>query len=209
MKEMFPGFYSPTDEQIDAAWKGDNTLFVFDTNTLLNLYGYADQTRQDFFSILDEISDRIWLPYHVVLEYQRRRLSVIKNEKAVFRRIGDILSKVENLFESDFRELDLDRRFPTLDENTDKLYSDIKKLFSAYRKSVTYWDNKQPCVRGHDLIRESLNDYFLEKVGAIPEDQASLNKFFEEGDKRYQNNVPPGYKDLDKDKRGGDLFMPV
>ncbi|MBE4223283.1 hypothetical protein HJ016_23945 [Vibrio parahaemolyticus] len=52
MKDKFKGFYSPTDTQIEDAWKDDSTIFVFDTNVLINLYGYAEQTRKDFFDVL-------------------------------------------------------------------------------------------------------------------------------------------------------------
>ncbi|WP_370622862.1 PIN-like domain-containing protein [Vreelandella alkaliphila] len=52
---------------------------MFDTNVLLNLYGYAKQTREDFFSILQSINEKLWIPYHAGLEYQRRRLNIIRN----------------------------------------------------------------------------------------------------------------------------------
>jgi hypothetical protein len=93
MKKTFPGFYHPTDPELSKAWVSDRTLFVFDTNTLLNLYGYAPQTRNDFFSILKILTNRIWLPYHVVLEYQRRRIGVIKNEKNIFMQIEKFFKK--------------------------------------------------------------------------------------------------------------------
>ena len=73
MKDVFKGFYSIDNEVLKQLWKDEKTLFVFDTNVLLNLYGYAKQTRDDFFSILDAVNDKIWIPHHVGLEYQRRR----------------------------------------------------------------------------------------------------------------------------------------
>jgi len=207
MKKMFPGFYSPSEEELDKAWKDDKTLFVFDTNTLLNLYGYASQTREDFFTILEVISDRIWIPYHVGLEYQRRRLSVIRDEKAVFKKLEGLLADVDKIFESDFSGLALNRRFPTLFKNTEKLHTDIKKLISGYKKSVSHWDQKQPCVRGHDNIRERINKLFDSKIGEIPENQEFLNEIFKEGDKRYKHNIPPGFKDKKKSERDDSTFF--
>ena len=207
MKRIFPGFYSPSEKELDDAWKSDSTLFVFDTNTLLNLYGYASQTRDDFFIILDAVSQRIWIPYHVGLEYQKRRLSVVKDEKAVFNNVEELLLKIDKVFESDFSKLALDRRFPTLHTNTEKLRSDIKKLVSAYRKSVTHWDKKQPCVRGHDAIREKISSAFEGKTGIIPESQEYLNNIFKEGEIRYKNNAPPGYKDGGKSKSNNSRFI--
>jgi hypothetical protein len=207
MKSVFPGFYNPSDDVLDAAWKDDGTLFVFDTNTLLNLYGYAAQTRDDFFSILNAISDNIWIPYHVGLEYQRRRLSVVRDEKAIFRKIEDLLGRIDKIFESDFSELALNRRFPTLHENTEKLHADIKKHISSYKRSLAHWDKKQPCVRGHDAIRDKLNSLFEGKIGDQPDTQDSLDEIFKEGEKRFKNKVPPGYKDSSKASKNNARFV--
>lgn len=98
MKNMMKGFYNPNDKELDSAWNSEQTLFVFDTNTLLNLYEYAEQTRSDFFSVIEKIRDRVWIPYHVALEYQRRRLGVIKAEKQIFSKIGENLKKINSVF---------------------------------------------------------------------------------------------------------------
>lgn len=197
---MYCGFYNPSEKLIADSWNNEKTIFSFDTNVFLNLYGYADQTRLDFYELLNAIKDRIWIPYHVGLEYQRRRLEVIRNEKAIFNKIEENLKKIEKIFDSDFKNLELERRFPDLHINTDKLCKDIQKLISNYKKSVTHWDKKQPCVRSHDVIRDKLNDLFNGKVGDKPADQTWLNDLYKEGEERYKNKVPPGFKDSDKAK---------
>jgi hypothetical protein len=207
MKSVFPGFYNPSDESLDEAWKSEETLFVFDTNTLLNLYGYAAQTRTDFFSILNLISEKVWIPYHVGLEYQRRRLSVVRDEKAIFKKVEDLLEKINKIFESEFNELALNRRFPTLHENTEKLHTDIKKHIADYKRSLSHWDKKQPCVRGHDEIREKLNAVFDGKIGKPPENQDILDEMFKEGERRYKHKVPPGYKDSSKGNKDDSRFV--
>ena len=206
MKDFFKGFYNPTDELLEEAWGSDGTLFVFDTNVLLNLYGYAEQTRGDFFDLLDSLGDKIWVPFHVGLEYQRRRLEVIRDEKAIFNKINDNLEKIEKVFRGDFEQLALKRRFPKLHENTEKLNKDISKSISSYKKSVTYWDDKQPCVRSHDSIREKLNELTDGRVGSPPESQEWLNEVYKEGEERYQNKIPPGYKDFNKSKSDDNTF---
>ncbi|MCY9877303.1 PIN-like domain-containing protein [Vibrio natriegens] len=198
MKDKFKGFYSPTDSQIEDAWKDGSTIFVFDTNVLMNLYGYAEQTRKDFFEVLKKIEPKVWLPYQVGLEYQRRRLDVIKDEKAIFRKIDDSLSKIDKIFENDFNQLALARRFPKLSENTKELHKDISKLVSNYKRSVKYWDDKQPCVRSHDEIRSQIDEIVSGRIGDKPESQQWLDKLYQEGEIRYKNNIPPGFKDNGK-----------
>lgn len=206
MKKLFKGFYQPSDHEIYDAWRDKDSLFIFDTNVLLNLYGYAEQTREDFFGLLESIKTKIWLPFNVALEYQRRRLSVIKNEKSVFDRIDRNLEKIDNIFKSDFAELNLGRRFPQLNEHTKKLYDDINKHIESYKISVKNWDGRQPCVRSHDSIREKLDTLFDGRVGDRPSSQDWLDNLFKEGVERYKNNIPPGFKDKDKSKKEESCF---
>ncbi|WP_066163847.1 PIN-like domain-containing protein [Aliarcobacter cryaerophilus] len=88
MENLFKGFHETSDDTLTNIWKNQSTLFVFDTNVLLNLYRYGEHTRQDFFKVLNNI-ENIWIPYHVGLEYQRNRINVIKNEKNVFKILKD------------------------------------------------------------------------------------------------------------------------
>ncbi|WP_299005901.1 PIN-like domain-containing protein [uncultured Shewanella sp.] len=206
MRDCFKGFYNPKEDSLQEAWRSEETLFVLDTNVLLNLYGYAEQTRDDFFALLESLGDKLWIPYHVGLEYQRRRLEVVRDEKAIFNKINGNLDKIEKIFKGDFESLALQRRFPRLHENTEKLHKDIGKLISSYKKSVTYWDDKQPCVRSHDSIRDKLNEVIEGKVGQPPKDQEWLNNLYKEGKERYENKIPPGYKDFNKSKSENNTF---
>jgi len=198
---MFSGFYSPSDEDIKSSWSDEKTLFVFDTNVLLNLYAYTEVTREDFFKILEKVSENIWIPYHVGLEYQRNRLSTVKNEKKIFssieKYIKDIELKVNN---SEFKNLKLQQRLPEVFEKSEELHSKIDKLFSKYRVSIKEWNEKQPDVRSSDNIRKRIDEFFDEKVGNSFIEQKELEDIFKEGEERYKNNVPPGYKD-EKEKK--------
>ncbi|WP_341936446.1 PIN-like domain-containing protein [Marinimicrobium sp. C2-29] len=198
MKDAFKGFYSIEKSTLEKLWKDEKTLFVFDTNVLLNLYGYAKQTRDDFFGILQAVNENLWIPYHVGLEYQRRRLSIIRNEKIVFNDIEKNLEKIQNVFKGDFEKLALKRRFPKLFDNTEKLEKEISKSISNYKKSVQHWDSEQPCVRSHDEIRDKLNALFEGKVGDKPESQKWLDNVYKEGEDRFNKKIPPGFKDAEK-----------
>lgn len=195
MKDVFKGFYNIEESILEELWKDEKTIFVFDTNVLLNLYGYAKQTRDDFFSILEALNEKLWIPYHVGLEYQRRRLSIIRNEKVLFNDIEENLNKIQKVFKGDFEKLALKRRFPKLFENTEKLEKEINKSISNYRKSVQHWDSEQPCVRSHDEIRDRLNGIFNGKVGEQPKDQKWLDDLYKTGEERFKKKIPPGFKD--------------
>lgn len=207
MKELFKGFYTPSDTKIKEIWSEDKTLFVFDTNVLLNLYSYTETTRNDFFQIVNKISDRVWIPYHVGLEYQRNRLGIIRNEKNVFGNMNSYLENIEkNIVTNKLQELKLNQRLPELDEKTKELHKNINKLLKDFKKEIVKWDKKQPCVRSTDSIRKKIDTFFDKKVGTIPTSQEWLDNIYKEGEERYAKKIPPGYED-EKEKKDDDDFF--
>ena len=40
MKNVFKGFHNVNQEKLEELWKDEQTLFAFDANVLLNLYGF-------------------------------------------------------------------------------------------------------------------------------------------------------------------------
>jgi hypothetical protein len=77
MKKEFYGFYAPNQMEIDKSW--NEGIFVFDANTLLNLYRYTDSTRKDFLMVLSKLKDKLHMPFQVGYEYHSNRNSVIEN----------------------------------------------------------------------------------------------------------------------------------
>ena len=198
MKKGFIGFYMPQEEELRSAWSSDKTLFIFDTNVLIKLYSYQPSTVQDFFSILEKLGNRIWLPHQVGLEFQNRRLEIKSLEKKKFKdlnnNIEDIL-KVEKEIEKKF----LKGRFPELDTATQNLFQGVKKLLEDYREVVEKCNKLQPSIRTHDNIREKIDKYFKGRVGEAYS-QEELEEIYIEGEERYKNNIPPGFKDASKDE---------
>ena len=91
MKELFPGFYERTEEELAMLW-GEAT-FVFDTNMLLNIYRYKEETRNRFFEILEQLKERIWTPHQAIYEYQNNRLEVIGQQLKVYGGAREIFAK--------------------------------------------------------------------------------------------------------------------
>src|SRR5229473_897063 len=100
MKDKFPGFYRPTKAEFDRLWK--EGWFVFDTNVLLNPYRYAPDTREDLLKVMEEVHERTWIPHHVALEYQRKRVRVIADQHGKFVKMANDVSfaKFRNLITS-------------------------------------------------------------------------------------------------------------
>lgn len=198
MKEKFKVFYELSEQELSEVWSNDDTIFVFDTNILLNLYQYSEETQNEFFKILDIVKDRIWIPFHVALEYQRRRLEVIRNEKAVFKKIDDKLNKIKDTVGSNFSEFKLKARNPDLFGIEEKFKEDICSLVDVFKVEVERVGKSQPCVRTHDEIRAKLDNLLEGRVGDEPNEEW-VQQVATDGATRYDNEVPPGYKDVNKD----------
>lgn len=200
MKEKFKSFIVPSPNQIEIAWKSDNTIFIFDTNVFLNLYGYEERTKSDFFETLSKIEDKVWIPFHVGLEYHRRRLTIIKNEKKLFREVNNTLDKLKTSVESCIRNNSLDKKFPELNKHLNTLSANIEKEVKKCKEKVSEWDKRQPDVRSNDSILDMLEKYTAKRIGDPPTSQEWLDQLYAEGATRYANKIPPGFKDEEKSK---------
>src|SRR6266852_9420751 len=75
MRELFPGYFTPTEQEFADLWR--EATFAFDANVLLGLYRLTTESRQVFFDALQRLGDRIFLPNQAAQEYLRNRLEAI------------------------------------------------------------------------------------------------------------------------------------
>lgn len=208
MKKQFAEYYELPEERIKEIW--ENSLIVFDTNVLLNLYRYNEDARTEFIKVIKFYKERLWIPYQVGLEFHRRREEIIRKNAAAYNSLGESLSK------------ELIKVVDTLSSNGDYVrhpyinIKDIKKRVEKCAESITKTLEKQALVHpdysNGDEILQSITELFDGRVG---EDFAEkdLDALYKEGEKRYANKIPPGYCDeknkKDKGKRSlyGDLVV--
>ena len=88
MRTTFLGYYRFTEEEFSALWH--DCLFVLDANVILNLYRYSTDTSEALLNILKGISERLWLPHQIALEYQDNRLETIAGQEKLFEEIPEI-----------------------------------------------------------------------------------------------------------------------
>lgn len=196
MKNVFKEYSPLTQDEIDELW--GKSIFAFDTNVLLNLYRYSKDTSTKFIEIIDQLGDRVWLPYHVGLEYNKNRLTVISEQKKCY---SDFEKKIDNLIE----DVKNSNRNPFLsDELLNKLQSIKGEIKEEVNSKIDYYEG---CLV-EDEIFNKINLVFKNKVGnSFNTDD--IKKIHNEGDKRYKDKIPPGYKDSTKpeNERFGDLII--
>ncbi len=198
MKNIFSGFYPNSTEKIDLTLKG--TLVTFDANVLLNLYRYPLSASEDIFRLMEGLGDKIWLPYHAGLEYQRNRLVVIADQKRRFREVKTTIEKGIESIEGDLGKLQLQKRHSTI--NISKLLSDLHIARDDFFAALEEKEAAQRDVTDDDPTRERLNILFRDRIGKPP-DQDWIKKVEEDGKSRYTAKCPPGYCDQAK---AGEVF---
>lgn len=196
MKSKFTEFYGLSDAEFAEIWR--DAFIIFDTNVLLNVYRLPDDVRDEFLNLLENLKDRLWVPYQVAMEYQRRRLDVISQRKkhlaekklAINESIGTLRREVESV-EIQKHDIDADvaEIFAKIDEVRDVLESCLTEILDSHVDlSIS------------DPIRDRLDRTLGDHVGEPPKDQSHLDEIQNRGRERYAIKKPPGYEDKVKEK---------
>lgn len=228
MKEKFSAFYRySTEEELKKVWKDEKTLFVFDTNILLSIYSYNTQARDTFFSMLESLNGRVWLPFHVGLEYQRNRIKIIKEASSNLDKLKQRISEFKDRLNYDEKKIEaINNDFRVVFDQHESLKDSFNNYIADYKefldKSKSDLTNKENeffikidradieimKVDGYDKIRDRFDEIFsVDKVGNCLFDSIEdVNKFNEEAKKRFDNEIPPGFKDV-KEKGDASFFF--
>jgi hypothetical protein len=149
------------------------------------------------------LSQRLWLPHHVALEFQRGRVGEIATQKNRFNQVKAIAHETSNTLQKKLDDLQLRERHSTIDP--DKLIKSVEGAVKRFEKKLDDLDKEQPHVNDDDPIREKIDLLFTGRVG--PElEQESLDTIFKEGAERYQRMMPPGYSDKPKENEDDHEF---
>ena len=182
MKNLFPGHFKESDESLREVW--ETSLFVFDANILLNLYRYSDATRNEFLRILTKLKDRTWLPHRAAEEYLNNRLTVIDQQETSYDETVKLIEKLQ---------LDLDnaRQHPFVGKEVmEKANVVFVELCDELKRNKSIHTNRI----SSDDIKDSIAKIFGNSVG-LPYDKNQLEVLISDGEERYKQRIPPGFKD--------------
>ncbi|WP_334323602.1 PIN-like domain-containing protein [Gilliamella apicola] len=183
MSNLFKAYAPLSKDKINEIWKSDNTIFILDTNILLNLYSYRKETQNDFYKLLEKLKGKIWIPYHVMLEYHKNRLKTIAN---IEQSNNNFIKSYENKL-SEFSKIKFENELIDEIQNKSKSYlSEIKQLL----------DNGVSLDRTDTIYEEIMK---LLTIGN-PDSKEEIEKIIKDGECRFKHKRPPGYADDTKDK---------
>ena len=189
MKALFPGYYRLSKDEFAELWQ--KCVFILDTNSILNLYRYNEETRTDFINLLRKIESRLWIPHQVALEFQENRTTVINEQKNKLETIKTLLTKEESQIKGELR------RFSVKHED---FLLKLNKLFDEFLEETRLLESQEFKLEEQDYIRDIIDNLFKDKIGEPPTEQ-ELKDIYIEGEKRYPIKYPPGFQDLSNKKK--------
>jgi hypothetical protein len=193
MRNIFPGYYPPTDDEFKEMWgKG---LFILDANVLLNLYRYPQKAREDLLSVFSKLEKRVWIPFHAALEFQKNRPTVIAEQKRRFYEAKQVASNAIGALESEFAKMQLRERHSLIDP--DVLISQIKPSFRSFTEKLEELERSHSNVNDEDTIRIIVDRIFGKNIGPAPSKEF-IENVIKDGEARFTSRMPPGYLDEKK-----------
>jgi PIN like domain len=201
MKDLFRGFYQPSEDDFKSLWQ--ECTFFIDANILLNLYRYPKGASAALLKVLNHVSDRLQVPYQAALEYQSNRLTVIAEQKKAYKVVRDHISGSIATLEKNLRDLQLNKRHSAI--NPSNFLKEIQQQTQEFESELSLLENEQLDVYKADTIRNELDNLLMGRVGPSPK-QEWLDKLYIEGKIRYENERPPGYADQSKSKENPRLY---
>ncbi len=194
MKNAICEYLPLTSQQKNRLW--DKSIFVFDTNVLLNAYRCSKKASKDFFNALKTLNGRIWLPKQVAKEFGRNLPATLYTRTTEF----DNISKSSQ---------DLIRKMKDLIANSSCDAKIVKDAEKCLNKSIA--KIKEECLISENISHEILKpllELFDGKVGK-GFDEKTISDLKRIGLERIENKIPPGFKDKEKDNgnQAGDFII--
>jgi hypothetical protein len=196
LRDTFVGYYPPIDSDYERLWK--EGLVVLDTNVLLDLYRLPPVARDDLFSVLELLRDRLWIPHHVGLEFQRQRTTVIATARSATETAAASIAETLATAKTHLDALELDKH--RTGAKPQELMAAVETACNALANDILRVQATQVDVGASDAVRDRIDLLLANKVGTGPTSKAELEDLQRDGEDRYSRRVPPGYADATKER---------
>ncbi|MBE9201108.1 MULTISPECIES: PIN domain-containing protein [unclassified Nodularia (in: cyanobacteria)] len=194
VRDLFPGYYQPTEEDFTELWK--ECVFSFDTNVLLHIYRYSPKTRERLFDILQKLQERIWIPHQVAYEIHKNKLTVISKQFGAYKEIQKILDGNLNIGSLKDQLVKNYKNHPYIDVS--QIIETIEVAIAKVKKDLQVTQEEHPDLVKDEELWNKLIDIIDGRVGK-PYCQDKLKEVYKQAEQRFKDLIPPGYKDI-KDK---------
>lgn len=202
MRDTFRGWYEPAAEDVETVWASG--MVVTDTNVLLDLYRLTPKSRESLLKALKGVSERLWIPHQVGLEFHRSREEARSDTR---RKHTDLAQRIT----TDTRKLvkqvsDLRTFNPAVDEEgalRKNLLAAAEQVSDELKAGLGEYDEAE------EVVLTEVDELFPSNRIGIPFANVELAEARVEAAHRFEAKIPPGFADQDKsgDRRYGDYYL--
>lgn len=198
MDQLLSALIRKTDEEKKDIW--EHCLFVVDANILLNLYKYSESTRKQLIEIMNKLSDNLWIPHQVALEFLYNRTKKIHEQEQDYLGHLKAIDAAKDVSKNEIEKKLNPIKKPFRKVNVDELTNKIEGFFNKLKSDVEEKNSDRPNFNKKDIVLDFFHSQFSEKIGRAY-DSDELEQLYKDGEERYLVEIPPGYEDLE-DKKG-------
>ena len=190
-------------------------LIVLDTNVLLELYRQPANISLDVISALKRILNNIYIPRQVYDEYLKNYHKICGDEKKKYKKVTEELSDSLKKLQNDIAKKIGEYRkhnytdISKLQNDLNEKIKDIQNIITSFEKSHHEEIQLNIDFLENDKVKEFID--LLHNEGNIGKKIPFSKKLLllQEGQIRYDNLIPPGFRDSAKagEAKYGDLFV--
>ncbi len=190
-------------------------IIILDTNVLLELYRQPANISLDVISALKKIQNNIYVPRQVYDEYLKNYHKTCGDEKRKYKKVTKELSDSLKTLQDDISKKIGEYRkhnytdISKLQNDLNEKIKDIQNIITSFEKGHHEEIQLNIDFLENDKVKEFID--LLHNEGNIGEKIPFSKKLLllQEGQIRYDNLIPPGFRDSAKagEAKYGDLFV--
>lgn len=181
------------------------SLVVFDTNVLLNLYRYNDQTRASIIEVMAALQERLWIPHQVLEEFWRNRERALTDPLGQVRQSSAELEKLRSAAVDQLR-MWVNRAALSADASG-RVEQHLCMAFEEAQSLLDDLIDERAIQRArstqHDPVLSLIETVLDGRVGP-PMSERDHAAAVKEGQRRAAAGEPPGFADEGKSSRGNE-----
>lgn len=198
----------------EALW--EKGVIIFDTSAICAMYNLNWEARRNISEIIRFLKEKIWLPGHVVYEYNENRIEaindVIRKNNSQFN-IRGIFSSAFDSFDNFIKKINCNDFSPHFTEVVLTQIKQYRRASEDQYHEACKLIKKELNARTEELKlfkdADCIHDAFSSVRSGVEFTYDKILEIAEEGEFRYKHKIPPGYMDADKigTQRFGDLII--
>lgn len=192
MQSEFPEFYQVKLKKEDIK----NSLIVFDTNYLLDILRLPVGEANKYLKALRHVKNNMYIPYHVALEFNFNKITVKTETKVALDLYKKNVMKQFQILEDEVSGLSLLKSDSMKKTFTDSMLDMTNEFKGKFSEELSLQISKSFSDKSiYEKLIKNIENSIGEKYK-----QDWIKNVEEEGEKRYEKNIPPGFDDSIKNE---------